>query len=371
MAANQTPLYDEHVALGAKLVDFAGWDMPINYGSQIAEHNAVRESAGMFDVSHMRPVDIEGPQARDLLRRTLANDAAKIDEVGRAFYTCMLNTRGGVIDDLIVYHLGENWYRIVVNAATATKDMAWITSQAEEFDVSVTSRDDLAIIAVQGPKARELARDILDDDLAAAAMELKPFRATVAGDWSVGRTGYTGEDGFEIILPADAALETWRGLHEAGVAPIGLGARDTLRLEAGLNLYGQDMDEDTTPLESGLAWTVAFEPADREFIGRDSLEHIRAQDDTKKMVGLLLEGRGVMRHGAAVRAAGDETTEAEDAAGEVTSGSFAPTLSRSIALARVPADWAEEVEVELRGKWVPARIVSYPFVRHGTVRIDL
>ncbi|MGN8157679.1 glycine cleavage system aminomethyltransferase GcvT [Salinisphaera sp. SWV1] len=369
--ANQTPLYDEHVALGAKLVTFAGWEMPIDYGSQIAEHKAVRESAGMFDVSHMRPVDIEGPQARDLLRRTLANDVAKIDQVGRAFYTCMLNTRGGVVDDLIVYHLGEHWYRIVVNAATTTKDMAWITSQARDFDATVTARDELAIIAVQGPQARKLCQRILDDELAAAAMELKPFRVTVAGEWAIGRTGYTGEDGFEIMLPADAAVETWRALHEAGVSPIGLGARDTLRLEAGLNLYGQDMDEDTTPLESGLAWTVAFEPAEREFIGRDALAHIREHDETRKMVGLLLEGRGVMRHGAAVRAAGDEASDAGDAPGQVTSGSFAPTLSRSIALARVPADWTDPVEVELRGKWVPARIVSYPFVRHGEICIDL
>ncbi|HET7314902.1 glycine cleavage system aminomethyltransferase GcvT [Salinisphaera sp.] len=370
---NQTPLHDEHVASGAKLVDFAGWDMPIHYGSQIAEHNTVREAAGMFDVSHMRPVDIEGAGARDLLRRTLANDAAKIDEIGRAFYTCMLNTRGGVIDDLIVYHLDEHWYRIVVNAATATKDMAWLTSQAEEYEASVTARDDLAIIAVQGPRARELSRGVLDDDLAAAAMELKPFRATAAGEWSVGRTGYTGEDGFEIILPADAAAETWRALAKAGVAPIGLGARDTLRLEAGLNLYGQDMDEDTTPLESGLAWTVAFEPADRDFIGRTALEPIREHGGAKKMVGLLLEGRGVMRHGATVRAAGDEAAGATEPAGEVTSGSFAPTLGRSIALTRVPADWgdAAEVEVELRGKWVSARIVGYPFVRNGKIRIDI
>lgn len=376
--ANHTPLYEEHVASGAKLVDFAGWEMPINYGSQIAEHNAVRESAGIFDVSHMRPVDIQGPQARDLLRRTLANDVAKIDEideVGRALYTCMLNTRGGVIDDLIVYHLGENWYRLVVNAATATKDMAWITSQATGFEVAVSARDDLAIIAVQGPQARELTGHVLDEELAAAVMELKPFQAIAAGEWSIGRTGYTGEDGFEIILPAESAVETWQALHQAGASPIGLGARDTLRLEAGLNLYGQDMDEDTTPLESGLAWTVAFEPADREFIGRDSLEHIRehGRDDfpLKTMVGLVLEGRGVMRHGAAVRARGDEDTTAEDAAGEVTSGSFAPTLSRSIALARVPADWSDEVEVELRGHWLPARIVNYPFVRHGRIRIEL
>ncbi|WP_423823614.1 glycine cleavage system aminomethyltransferase GcvT [Salinisphaera sp. SPP-AMP-43] len=370
MANNHTPLHDEHVALGAKLVDFAGWDMPINYGSQIAEHKAVREGAGMFDVSHMRPVDIRGAGARDLLRRVLANDVAKIDETGRAFYTCMLNTRGGVIDDLIVYHLGDNWYRAVVNAATAEKDMAWLSSQARNFDVDLATRDDLAIIAVQGPKARELTYSALDDEQAGAAAELKPFRAAVVGEWSIGRTGYTGEDGFEIVLPADAAVDLWRALLEAGVEPIGLGARDTLRLEAGLNLYGQDMDEDTTPLESGLGWTVAFEPADRDFIGRESLEAVRDQSP-RKLVGLVLEGRGVMRHGAAVRAADDESTEAQHAEGEITSGSFAPTLSRSIALARVPVEWEQRVQVHVRGKWLTAYVVAYPFVRNGKIRIDL
>jgi aminomethyltransferase len=369
--AKKTPLYNEHVALEAKLVDFAGWDMPIHYGSQINEHKAVRAEAGMFDVSHMRPVDIEGAGGRAFLRHVLANDVAKIDATGRAFYTCMLNTRGGVIDDLIVYHLGENWYRAVLNAATTTKDMAWLSSQAESFDARVTARDDLAIIAVQGPRARELAKGVLDDNLAAAAMELKPFRVAVSGDWSVGRTGYTGEDGFEVILPGDAAVATWRALARAGVEPVGLGARDTLRLEAGLNLYGQDMDEDTTPLDSGLGWTVAFEPEDRDFIGRASLEHVCAQGVANKLVGLLLEGRGIMRHGAAVRTAGDDITAAEDASGVITSGSFAPTLARSIGLARVPSDWTDQVEVNLRGKWLAARIVKPPFVRQGKVRIDL
>lgn len=369
--ARQTPLYDEHVALGAKLVDFAGWDMPIHYGSQINEHKIVRDDAGMFDVSHMRPVDIMGSDARILLRRVLANDVAKIDEIGRAFYTCMLNTRGGVIDDLIVYHLGADWYRVVLNAATTTKDMAWLTSQAEGYSASAVARDDLAIIAVQGPNARDFVRQVLKEDLAESAMALKPFRATSDGDWSVGRTGYTGEDGFEIILPAGSATRLWRALAKAGVEPIGLGARDTLRLEAGLNLYGQDMDEDTTPLNSGLGWTVAFEPQGREFIGRESLELIREQGNTEKLVGLLLEGRGVLRHGVAVRVADDDTTTAEDAAGKVTSGSFAPSLARSIGLARVPVDWQGDVEVDLRGKWVAARIVNTPFVRQGKVRIDL
>lgn len=366
---HHTPLYDQHVADNAKLVDFAGWDMPIDYGSQIAEHKAVRENAGMFDVSHMAVVDISGKQAREFLRRLLANDVAKADEDGRAVYSCMLNTRGGVIDDLIVYHLSGDLYRVVLNAATTQKDMAWLDSQARDFDLSIRHRQDLAIIAVQGPRGRDLAAQVLDDDLAAAAMQIKPFRAVAGGDVSVGRTGYTGEDGFELVLPADDAVAAWKKLRDLGVAPVGLGARDTLRLEAGLNLYGQDMDEDHTPLESGLGWTVAFDPDDRDFVGREALVYAREQGVSEKLVGLVLEGRGVLRSHAAVRAA-DSTVEEKDAAGEITSGSYAPTLSRSIGLARVPADWNERVEVCLRGKWLAARIVRYPFVRNGKSRID-
>src|SRR5699024_336436 len=238
-----TPLYEEHQALGAKLVDFAGWDMPIHYGSQIGEHNAVRQAAGMFDVSHMAAVDIEGPDARAFLRRLWANDVAKADETGKAIYTCMLNERGGVIDDLIVYHLGENWYRTVVNAATTDKDLAWMQNQADGFEVGIEHRPDLAIIAVQGPQARQQVAAALDDELVARAMQLKPFRACTDATRMIGRTGYTGEDGFELILPAANAVALWRKLVAAGVTPAGLGARDTLRLEAGLNLYGQDMDE--------------------------------------------------------------------------------------------------------------------------------
>ena len=367
--AKTTPLHAEHVALDAKLVNFAGWDMPINYGSQIAEHRAVREDAGMFDVSHMRPVDVYGPEARAFLRHVLANDVAKIDEIGRALYTCMLNTRGGVIDDLIVYHLSSDLYRIVVNAATTEKDLAWIDSQARDYDVAIEHRQDLAIIAVQGPRGRDIAAELFDDELKAAALKLKPFRVAVQDDRSIGRTGYTGEDGFELVLPADEAVSAWKTLRDKGVAPIGLGARDTLRLEAGLNLYGQDMDEDRTPLESGLAWTVAFEPEERDFVGRSALEHMRAERVGEKLVGLVLEGRGVMRSETAVRAA-DSDVEEKQAQGVITSGSYSPTLSCSIALARVPADWEESVEVCLRGKWQRARIVRYPFVRHGKSRID-
>ncbi|MDA3921089.1 MAG: glycine cleavage system aminomethyltransferase GcvT [Salinisphaera sp.] len=378
--AKQTPIYDHHVASGAKLVNFAGWDMPINYGSQIEEHKVVREAAGMFDVSHMRPVDIEGANARDFLRRVLANDVAKIDEPGRALYSCMLNARGGVVDDLIVYHLAENWYRVVVNAATTEKDMAWLKSQAEDFGVEVTAREDLAIIAVQGPNARELAAGVLGESLAEAAMALSRFRAAAEGDWSVGRTGYTGEDGFEIVLPAASAAECWKALLEAGVQPVGLGARDTLRLEAGLNLYGHDMNEDTTPGESNLGWTVAMNDEDRHFVGREALLMAQESGHSRRLVGLVLDGRGVIRDGAPVRERpGDEgedggrEVDPDEAEGQVTSGSFAPTLSRSIALARVPADWAEQdaLEVWIRDRWHAARVVKPPFVREGKIRISL
>src|SRR5699024_1576830 len=258
-----TPLYKEHESLGAKLVDFAGWDMPIHYGSQIDEHKAVRATAGMFDVSHMAAVDIVGADARSFLRHLWANDVAKADTPGKAIYTCMLNTHGGVVDDLIVYHLGEHWYRTVVNAANTDKDLAWMQGQAAGHEVEIKHRSDLAIIAVQGPQARQYVADAIAADKAEPAMQLKPFRTHVADDWVIGRTGYTGEDGFELMLPADDAPALWRMSHDAGVTPAGLGARDTLRLEAGLNLYGQDMDEDRHPLESGLGWTVAFEPAER------------------------------------------------------------------------------------------------------------
>lgn len=367
----QTPLYEQHRALGAKLVDFAGWDMPIHYGSQIDEHNAVRSGAGMFDVSHMAAVDIEGPDARAFLRRLWANDVAKADAIGKAVYTCMLNERGGVIDDLIVYHLGDNWYRTVVNAGTTDKDLAWMQAQADGYEVCIEHRSDLAIIAVQGPAARDQVAAALNDELAQRAMQLKPFRACIDATRVIGRTGYTGEDGFEVMLPATDALALWQQLAAAGVTPVGLGARDTLRLEAGLNLYGQDMDEDRNPLESGLGWTVAFKPQERDFIGRAALQAVRDGGQHDKLVGLVLEGRGVMRAGQAVRVAGATADDdPAQAPGVVTSGSFAPTLQRSIGLARVPADCGETVEINMRRKWLAARVVAYPFVRKGKSVID-
>jgi len=358
--AHRTPLYDAHVAMGAKIVDFAGFDMPLHYGSQLDEHHQVRRDAGMFDVSHMAVTDVKGASVRDFLRLLLANDIAKLKTPGRALYSCMLNTNGGVMDDLIVYYLNDQWYRVVSNAGTRDKDMSWIKAAAQQFGgVEVIERSDLAMIAVQGPNAREKVYAALGESLRQTAGTLKPFHAITVGELFIATTGYTGEDGFEIILPGKAATFTWQMLHEAGVKPIGLGARDTLRLEAGMNLYGSDMDETTTPLESGLAWTVALEPSDRKFIGREALEKQKAAGVPRALVGLVLDDKGVLRgHQKVICAAGP---------GEITSGSFAPTLERSVALARVPAAAAGEshCQVDVRGKLLNARIVKYPFVRNG------
>ncbi len=356
-----TVLYDTHVAAGARMVDFGGWDMPVNYGSQIQEHHAVRRDAGMFDVSHMTVVDLEGPKTREFLRMLLANDVDKLRVPGKALYSCMLNEQGGVIDDLIVYFLRDDCFRMVVNAATHDKDMAWIGEQAQAFDVRISERD-LAMIAVQGPKAREKAAQALPADVRAPALALKPFMALKFGGFFIARTGYTGEDGFEIMLPPGQATALWQALIEQGVLPCGLGARDTLRLEAAMNLYGQDMDEHVTPLESGLDWTIAWEPADRAFIGRYALEAQRDAGVKRKFVGLLLEDKGVMRSHQKVMADGAGE-------GEITSGTFSPTMERSIALARVPVGAGDSVQVDIRGKLFKARVVKPPFVRNGKVLV--
>jgi aminomethyltransferase len=355
----RTPLFELHRELNARIVDFGGWDMPVQYGSQIAEHHAVRRAAGVFDVSHMCVVDLKGPRVRALLQHLLANDVARLKTQGKALYTCMLNERGGVIDDLIVYFLTESWFRAVVNAGTRDKDLAWIRSHTSAFGVEVTERSDLAMLAVQGPEARERLAQLLPTSAAAAALELGVFVGRELGDWFVARTGYTGEDGFEVMMPAKDAVPAWRSLNALGVASCGLGARDTLRLEAGMNLYGHEMDESTDPLESGLAWTVALDPPGRDFLGRSSLEGIRAAGGPQaKLVGLVLEDRGVLRsHQKVLAGAAGE--------GEVTSGTFSPTLERSIALARVPTAAAERVQVDIRGKLLNARVVKPPFVRFG------
>ncbi len=352
-----TPLNASHRALGARMVDFGGWDMPINYGSQIEEHHQVRRDAGMFDVSHMTVVDLRGERVREFLRRLVANSVDKVAKRGKAFYTCMLNDQGGVIDDLIVYCMEDTFFRLVVNAATRDKDLAWITKQAAAFDVEVTAREDLAIIAVQGPRARERMHPLLGTEDRARAAKLARFSAMQAdAGLFIARTGYTGEDGYEVVLPGAIAVEFWNGLRDAGVTPAGLGARDTLRLEAGLNLYGQDMDETTTPLESGLAWTVAFDEG-RDFVGRTALEAQLSAVVPRKLVGLVLEEKGILRHDQVVLTPAGE--------GRILSGSFSPTLGKSIALARVPGAATDGLRADVRGRELPVRIVNPPFVREG------
>jgi aminomethyltransferase len=353
----KTPLYDKHVEMGGKMVDFAGWEMPINYGSQIEEHHQVRKDAGMFDVSHMTVVDMKGEQVTAFLKKLLANNVDKIvGKPGKALYSCMLNEQGGVIDDLITYYMDETWFRTVVNAATRDKDLAWIEKQAAAFGVEVSVRDDLAMVAVQGPNARAKALSVLGDECQGAG-DLGPFFATECGGKFVARTGYTGEDGFEIMLPNEEAPAFWQALFEAGVKPCGLGARDTLRLEAGMNLYGTDMDEDISPLEAGLGWTLSLDEG-RDFIGRGPLEALKAEGVKRKLVGLLLVDRGVLR--------GHQKVVVEGVGeGEITSGTFSPTLGQSIAFARVPAGIGESCQVEIRGKLLNAKVVKYPFVRNG------
>ena len=362
-APRRTPLFDTHTAANAKMTEFAGWAMPIRYGSQVEEHRAVRASAGMFDVSHMTVVDFQGGGTMAFLRYVVANDVGKLKASGMALYGVLLNEAGGIIDDVIVYRR-DGGYRVVSNGATRDRVIAWYAARAKTFDTALVERDDVAMIAVQGPEA--IARFTQATRLAQVA-ELKRFHAlevsrpdVSGGDrsahagWMIARTGYTGEDGVEVMLPARDAPGLWRELASAGVRPAGLGARDTLRLEAGLNLYGQDMDEETTPLESNLAWTVAFEPAERDFVGRAALDAQRASGVGNKLTGVALKDRGVMRRGMKV------ITNAGD--GEVRSGIFSPTLGYSIGLARVPRGATGEVGILIRGRERHGRIVRPPFV---------
>lgn len=405
MALKQTPLNAAHRAMGAKMVDFGGWDMPVNYGSprkeeaggdpavaqrpirsQIDEHHQVRNDCGMFDVSHMRVVDLKGAGVRGFLRYLLANNVDKLTLPGKALYSCMLLESGGVIDDLIVYFMNEEWFRIVVNAGTADKDIAWMKHQAAEFKmplpageaavalspagggkldrgnapITITDHPELAMVAVQGPNARAKVWEALPGSRELTE-NLVPFSAAEMGVMFIARTGYTGEDGFEIMIPGKAAPFFWAVLAEKGVKPIGLGARDTLRLEAGMNLYGQDMDETVNPLEAGLAWTVDLK-SERDFIGKAAL---LANPPTRKLVGLVLLDRGVLR--------GHQVVHTAHGAGEITSGSFSPTLEKSIALARVPKDVqvGDTVQVAIRDKMLAAKVVKYPFARNGKAVVSL
>ncbi len=387
MKLKETPLNEVHRALSAKMVDFGGWDMPVNYGSQIDEHHQVRNDCGMFDVSHMRVVDIKGKGVRDFLRYLLANNADKLTVPGKAMYSCMLLENGGVIDDLIIYFMDEQWFRIVVNAGTADKDIAWMRQQAaghakahpdcyakreekagapaaategqseapeEKPPLDIADRPELAIIAVQGPNAKAKLWAAMPGSQKLTE-NLTPFSGVVVGSMFIARTGYTGEDGFEVMIPDNAAPYFWNSLVAKGAKPCGLGARDTLRLEAGMNLYGQDMDESVNPLESGLAWTVDLK-SERDFIGKAAL---LANPPIRKLVGLVLLDRGVLRSHQQVHTA--------HGTGETTSGSFSPTLNQSIALARVPEEVqiGDTVQVAIRDKMLAAKVVKYPFVRNG------
>jgi aminomethyltransferase len=350
--SKQTVLNARHRELGARMVDFGGWDMPIAYGSQIEEHHQVRRDAGMFDVSHMTVIDLHGAQVRPFLRRLLANSVDKLKKPGKALYSCMLNAEA----DLIVYFLSETFFRLVVNASTRDQDMAWIQQQVTGFEVEVRERPELSMIAVQGPSARERVLGLLSAEGRAAVEAIGKFVAVDADGLFVARTGYTGEDGFEIIVAETDAVSLWDRLLDAGVKPAGLGARDTLRLEAGMNLYGQDMDQTVTPWEAALAWTVSLDEG-RDFIGRAVLEAQRAAGVPRQLIGLVLDDKGVLRHGQIVRTANGD--------GEILSGTFSPTLGKAIAFARVPAGEPGALAVDIRGRDVAVRQVTPPFVREG------
>ena len=359
-----TPLLAQHQKLDAKIVDFGGWALPVNYGSQIEEHHCVRSNVGMFDVSHMTVSDVSGKQTIAFLEKVLANDINKVSNTpGKALYSCMLNEQGGVIDDLIVYYLDDEHCRLVTNAGTNEKDMAWLSRQAAEFDVSFKERPELALIAVQGPNAIEVCRQVLEPAFASVVSSLKRFQGAFHNDQFAGRTGYTGEDGVELIVSAELANTLWEQFLEAGVQPCGLGARDTLRLEAGMSLYGNDLDENHSPLESGLNWTVSLND-DRNFIGKDAIT-----GSTKhQMIGLILTDRGVLRGHQAVLLNDLEI-------GEITSGTFSPTLEQSIALARVSADVSlsvgDTVKIAVRKKQLNAVVANSPFVKNGSATNSL
>jgi len=358
MTLKKTEFNDKHHSLGAKMVGFAGWEMPLYYGSQIEEHKIVRQDVGVFDVSHMTILDIEGKEARDFLHYLLANNIDKLKTPGAALYSCMLNETGGVVDDLICYRKTQQDYRVVVNAATHDKDTAWFKEQIKNFDAQLIERTDFAMLAIQGPNAREKVKAAFTAEQIQATEQLKIFHGVDINGWWIARTGYTGEDGYEIMIPQNEAPAFWDKLIASGIKPCGLVARDSLRLEAGMSLYGSEMNEEVTPLESNLNWTVAFEPTNRDFIGRKALEEQRQQGLKRKLVGLVLEERGVPR-------SHQKVIVPNIGEGETTSGGFSPTLNIGIALARVPIDTGEQCFIVIRDKQLAARVIKPPFVKHG------
>ncbi|MFO1391550.1 MAG: glycine cleavage system aminomethyltransferase GcvT [Agitococcus sp.] len=355
---HKTALYEQHLALNARMVDFGGWDMPVQYSSVLAEHHAVRRAVGMFDVSHMTVLELTGADAVPYLQRLLANDVSRLKVAGKALYSAMLNEQGGVIDDLIVYApttQKPDLWRVIVNCGTHDKDLAWMQKQAEGFAINLIERTDLAMLAVQGPKAYRVVSDVLGDEAGAIIQALKVFQGREHNDWFIARTGYTGEEGLEILVPEAHIADFWQKLLAAEVLPCGLAARDTLRLEAGMNLYGNEMNDDVSPLVANMAWTIAW---DHDFIGKEALVAEQANGVKQQLVGLVLQDKGVLRSHQKVII--DGVGE-----GETTSGTFSPTMEKSIALARIPAGHFDHVWVEIRGKRLAAKIVKPPFVRLG------
>lgn len=363
----KTPLNEWHKKQGAKMVPFSGWEMPIQYHSILEEHQQVRQKAGMFDVSHMCAIDIQGSESKAFLRYLLANDIQKLTENGTALYSCLLNEDGGILDDLIVCRLDAYTYRLMVNAGTTEKDIHWIQTQALDYQIILKPRYDLAMLAIQGPLSISKIEKCFPADIYQQIVNLKPFTAIEFESWLITRTGYTGEQGIEVLLPREEIIDFWENLFKQSIMPIGLGARDTLRLEAGFNLYGQDMDEAVTPFDSNLAWTVDFKDEKRDFIGKKALEQQKLMGISKRLVGIVLKDKGILRPQMNVY----ETTNIDTPLGILTSGSFSPVLNKGIGLARIKMNDGASCWVDIRGKRMPADIIKLPFVKAGKATFNL
>ena len=352
---NKTTLFEQHKNLGAKIVDFGGWSMPINYGSQINEHKVVRSDVGIFDVSHMSIFDLSGSEQAKFLKYLLPNDVDKIKNSGRALYSPLLNNDGGVLDDLIVYNLGTH-YRIISNCATRSQNHDWFVKQSESYDVKIKLMNDLSIIAIQGPNSINLLDKIGIHDLD----RMSDFDVKIYNSSMIAKTGYTGEEGFEVVIENSDVESFWLSLLEAGASAIGLGARDTLRLEAGLNLYGTDMDTNNNPYESNLAWTIDLNDKKRDFIGKRALEEIN-KDACKELKGIILRDKGILRS--------HQLIEHKAGNGEILSGTYSPSFGFSIAFARLDKGHDGEGKVKIRNNEFKVEIVSPPFMRKGKMLI--
>lgn len=355
-----TPFLEKHQECGARLVDFAGWQMPVQYAGLVQEHKAVREAVGLFDVSHMGEIDVKGPDAVPFLQNLLTNNVKRC-AVGQAQYNVMLLESGGIVDDLVIYRRADDHYMLCVNASNSDKDFAWVAKNVGDFDVSVTNvSEDWAQLAIQGPKATATLQKLTDADLNAFGT-YRFVEADLAGvPMIISRTGYTGEPGFEIFFSPSHAAKVWDGIlgagEEFGLQPIGLGARDTLRLEMKYALYGNDIDETTLPLEAGLGWIVRLRKP--QFIGKAALVAAKEAGLKRKLIGFELKGRGIARHGYAIVDAEGKSI------GEVTSGTHSPSLGKSIGMAYVPIALAEvgtPLKIQIRKKVVDAQVVETPF----------